>query len=67
MQVVVGSNPHGGELVVGAGRVVSGGLGRVGALWDLWGGCGRVEFFLKKNDLDGATCYFLTVKLKLLL
>ena len=53
MQVVVGSNPHGGELVVGSGE-----LGGVGALWGLWGGCGRVEFFLKKNDLDGATCYF---------
>ena len=32
MQVVVGSNPHGGELVVGSGRfgAVWGGLGRVG-------------------------------------
>ena len=52
MQVVVGSNPHGGELVVESGR------GGSGERWGLWEGCGRVEFFLKKNDLDGATCYF---------
>ena len=37
MQVVVGSNPHGGELVVESGR---GGAswGGSGGLWGLWGG-----------------------------
>ena len=49
MQVVVGSNPHGGELVVESGR---GGARRVGAGRGSGGVCGRavgeLNFFWKK-------------------
>ena len=45
MQVVVGSNPHGGKLVVGAGRVVA---GRGGGCGVCGGAVGELNFFLKK-------------------
>ena len=40
MQVVVGSNPHGGELVVGAGWSGSG-WGGAGVVWSV----GELKFF----------------------